>query len=81
MQLKIYAGDGSLEDVRNFTDVPAENGVATAELGRLERERLIEADVLVQPRGTGPTHVLRGRREPGCGPTSWLRPSTRRPRR
>ena len=60
VQLKIYAADGSLEDVRNFTDVPADDGVATAELGHLERGRLIEADVLLQPRGTGATHVLRG---------------------
>ena len=59
VQLKIYAADGSLEDVRNLTDVPAEDGVATTELGHLERDRLVEADVLVQPHGTGPTYVLR----------------------
>ena len=60
VQLKTYAGDGSLDDVRNLQDVPAPGGSATVDLGRLERQRRVEADVLVQT-GTPPrTTVLRG---------------------
>ena len=60
VQLKMFAADGSLDDVRNLQDVPAPGGSANIELGQLERQRRIEADVLVQT-GTPPrTHVLRG---------------------
>jgi hypothetical protein len=60
VQLKIYAADGSLDDVRNLKDVPAPGGAADVDLGPLERGRLVEADVLVQT-GTPPrTYVLRG---------------------
>lgn len=60
VQLKTFAADGSLDDVRNLDDVPAPGGVAGLELGQLERSRRIEADVLVQT-GTPPrTYVLRG---------------------
>jgi hypothetical protein len=60
VQLKVYAMDGSLEDVRNLTDRNAPDGVETLDLGAVERGRLVEAEVLVQPRGTERTYVLRG---------------------
>ena len=48
IQLKIYDADGSLSDVRNLKDVIADGGVANVELGKIPRDRLVEADVLVR---------------------------------
>lgn len=59
VQLKIFAEDGSLDDVRNLNDVPAPAGIANVELGAIERSRRIEADVLVQTETPERTHVLR----------------------
>jgi hypothetical protein len=59
VQLKTYAGDGSLNDVRNLRDVPAPSGSAKIELGELERQRRIEADVLVQTGTPSRTYVVR----------------------
>ena len=60
VQLKIYAADGSLDDVRNLDDVPAPGGRASIELGELERQRRIEANVLVQSATPSRTYVVRG---------------------
>jgi hypothetical protein len=59
-QLKTFAGDGSLENVRNVHDVPAPGGVANLELGQLDRGRRIEVDVLIQTDNPNRTHVVRG---------------------
>lgn len=48
IQLKIYATDGSLDDVRNVTDVAAPAGIANLALGDVERDRRVEVDVLVE---------------------------------
>ncbi|HEU0335487.1 MAG TPA: hypothetical protein VFR43_02980, partial [Gaiellaceae bacterium] len=60
VQLKIYAADRSLADVRNLKDVPAPGGAADVDLGPLERGRLVEAEVLVQTGAPPRTYVLRG---------------------
>lgn len=60
VQLKIYAADGSLDEVRNLLDVPSPGGSADVGLGQLERGRLVEADVLVQTGSPPRTYVLRG---------------------
>lgn len=59
VHLKIFAEDGSLDDVRNLTDVAAPAGIANVELGEVERNRRIEADVLVQTGTPERTYVLR----------------------
>jgi hypothetical protein len=60
VQLKIFAEDGSVDDVRNLNDVQAPGGIATIELGNVARNRDIEADVLVQSGTPERTYVLRG---------------------
>jgi hypothetical protein len=60
VQLKLFAADGSADDVRNLTDVAAPAGVATIELGQLARQRRIAAKVLVQTGTPERTYVLRG---------------------
>ena len=60
VQLKTFAADGSLAEVRNITDVPAPNGVANVDLGHLDRGRRVEADVLVQTGMPERTYVVRG---------------------
>jgi hypothetical protein len=60
VQLKLFAADGSLADVRNYTDLAAPGGAAEVALGTLPRGRRVEAEVLVQPGGTDRTYVLRG---------------------
>jgi len=57
VQLKIFAADGALDDVRNLKDVAAPDGIANVELGTVERHRRIEADVLA--RTSERTYVLR----------------------
>jgi hypothetical protein len=57
VQLKIFAADGSLDDVRNLHDVDAPNGIAGIELGQVDRGRRVEADVLIQ--AVGRTSVAR----------------------
>jgi hypothetical protein len=57
VQLKIFTGEGKLDDVRNLDDVAAPAGKVTIPLGTVERSRMVEADVLVQPESR--THVLR----------------------
>src|SRR5829696_2257295 len=60
VQLKTYAADGALEDVRNIVDVPAPGGTAEVAAGQIGRSQRLEAEVLVQT-GTPPrTYVLRG---------------------
>jgi hypothetical protein len=59
VQLKLYTADGKLDDVRNTNDVAAPGGAATIPLGTVERGRMIEADVLVQPGERSQTYVLR----------------------
>jgi hypothetical protein len=60
IQLKTFGADGTLEKVRNITGEAAPNGLANIDLGRLERNRRVEADVLVQTDPSQPTHVVRG---------------------
>jgi hypothetical protein len=70
VQLKTYAADGTLASVvnRNDNQVKATEGVAVVSLDRVERERRIEADVLVHTGTPARTYVLRGET------TSRLRP-------
>jgi hypothetical protein len=60
IQLKTFGADGKLEDVRKMTDKAAPNGIANIDLGRLERNRRVEADVLVQTDSSKRTSVVRG---------------------
>ena len=60
MQLKTYAGDGSLARTWNLTDVRAPGGKATLDLGEVPRDRRVEADVLVQTGAPARTYVVRG---------------------
>ena len=60
VQLKTFAADGSLTDVRNLKDVSAPGGVANIELGQLERGRRVEADAHIQTGAPKRTYVLRG---------------------
>ena len=60
VQLKTFAADGSLTDVRNLNDVSAPGGVANIELGQLERGRRVEADAHIQTGAPKRTYVLRG---------------------
>jgi hypothetical protein len=60
VQLKIFAADGSKEDVVNLKDVPAPGGVATIDLGHLERAQRITAHVLVQTGTPERTYVVLG---------------------
>ena len=60
VQLKTFAADGSLTDVRNLTDVSAPGGVANIELGQIERGRRVEADAHIQTGAPKRTYVLRG---------------------
>jgi hypothetical protein len=57
VKIKIFDADGKVEDVRNFVAVQAQDGVLPIELGRVERGRRIEAEVLVQT-GTPPRTVV-----------------------
>ena len=59
IQLKTYGLDGSLATTRNLTDVPAPGGVATIDLGAIERGQRIAAEILVQTDETTRTYVLR----------------------
>ena len=59
VQVKTFERDGSLADVDNRDDVRAPGGGATLELGQVESGRRVEADVLVQPGGTGRSYVVR----------------------
>jgi hypothetical protein len=60
VQIKTFAADDSVDDVRNVEDLAAPNGVALIELGDVERNRRIEVDVLVQTGTPERTYVLRG---------------------
>jgi hypothetical protein len=60
VQLTTFDGNGKLDDVHNLTDVAAPHGVASIRLGQLERERRIEADVLIQTGQPPRTYVVRG---------------------
>ena len=60
VQLTTFDGSGKLDDVQNLTDVPAPRGVANIRLGNLERERRVEADVLIQTGQPPRTYVVRG---------------------
>jgi len=60
IQVKTFRADGKLERVRNITDKAAPGGLANIDLGRLERNRRVEADVLVQTDPSQPTYVVRG---------------------
>jgi hypothetical protein len=60
VQLKTFRADGALDEVRNLTDVAAPTGVADIELGRLQRGRLVQADVVVQPDPAGRAYIARG---------------------
>ena len=60
VQLKIYAEDGSLGDVRILRNLAAPDGLRTILLGELERGRLVEADVLVEGDTPERTYVVRG---------------------
>jgi len=59
-QLKTYTSEGKVDDVRNLTDVAAPQGTANIELGRLERQQRIEAQVLVETGIPARTYVVRG---------------------
>ena len=59
VQIKLYAADGTLDEVRNLVDVRAPGGAATLALGRVERGRRVEVDALVQTGDPARTHVLR----------------------
>jgi hypothetical protein len=60
IHVRIYATDGSKEDVLSLRDVAAPGGVATVELGQLEREQRIVANVMVQTGTPERTYVVRG---------------------
>src|SRR5436190_20619636 len=60
VQLKTFAADGSLADVRNLDGVHAPSGVADIDLGKLDRGRHIAAEVLIQTGSPKRTYVLRG---------------------
>jgi hypothetical protein len=60
VQVKAFALDGALGEVRNLDDVAAPGGVVEMELGRLQRGQQVEATVLVQPDMAGRTYVVRG---------------------
>ena len=68
VQLKIFAADGSLDDVRNLKDVAAPDGIANIALGQVARDRRVETDVLVQTGSPERTYVVRGKT------TTMLRP-------
>jgi hypothetical protein len=57
VQLKTFGAAGSVESVTNLTDLAVPGGSAVVDLGRVERGRRVEADVLVQ---ADRTYVLRG---------------------
>ncbi len=59
VQLKTYTADGKLDDVRKLANVRAPGGVANVDLGRLARDRRVEADVLVQSTPEPQARVLR----------------------
>jgi len=59
VQLKIFAVDGSLADVRNINDVASPAGTADIELGPVERGQRIEAEVLIQTDAHARAYVLR----------------------
>ena len=59
VQLKVFNGDGSLDDVTNLRDVPSPGGTATLELGPVPRSRRVAVQVLVQTGTPGRTEVLR----------------------
>ena len=59
VQLKTFAADGPVEDVRNLADVPAPGAAATIPIGRVDRGRRLEADVLVQTDSPSRTYVLK----------------------
>src|SRR5262245_55382996 len=60
VQLKIFAADGSLDDVRNLTDVTATDGATTIPLGTVDRGQRIEADVLLENGRPSRVYVVRG---------------------
>src|SRR5436190_6839538 len=59
VQLKTFAADGSLSDVRNLADVAAPGGRAEVGLGPLALGQLVRAEVLVQTGDPAQTYVLR----------------------
>jgi hypothetical protein len=60
LQLKTFSADGSKEDNQNLKAVPAPGGVATVDLGRVERGWKVAAHVLVQTGTPERTYVVRG---------------------
>jgi hypothetical protein len=60
VQLKTFAADGSRENVRDHTGVAAPGGVASFELGPLERDRLVKAQVQFETDSGPRTYVVRG---------------------
>jgi hypothetical protein len=60
LQLKTFAADGSKEDTRNLKAVSAPGGVATVDLGQVERGGKVSAHALVQTGTPERTYVVRG---------------------
>jgi hypothetical protein len=58
VQVKTFAPDGTLADVRNVEDVPSPSGIADIALGPLEPRQLVGAEVLVQTGVPKRTYVL-----------------------
>jgi hypothetical protein len=59
VQLKTFHADGTLASAWNLTDVPAPDGVADVDLGKLPRHRRVQADVLLSSTPDR-TFVVRG---------------------
>ena len=59
IQVKTYGLDDSLASTKNVADVSAAGGVATIDVGTIERGQRIAAEVLVQSGDPERTYVLR----------------------
>jgi hypothetical protein len=63
VQVKAFALDGALADVRNLQDVPSPAGTADLTIGALVPRQLVDVQALVQAGVQPRTYVLRGRTE------------------
>jgi hypothetical protein len=61
LQLKTFNADGTLASTRNVNDVLAPGGIVkNIDLGRMPRDRRVDADVLVQAATPGRTFMIHG---------------------
>jgi hypothetical protein len=68
LQIKIFSASGKLAEVTNLKDVPAPGGMATIELGGLDRGQAIETLALIKPASAPETIVLRDATTVARGP-------------